>query len=29
MSENETLNGKKAYTSTQMFNDLKKLSGVI
>lgn len=25
MSENEILNGKKAYTSTQMFNDLKKV----
>ncbi len=25
MSENETLNGKKAYTSAQMFNDLKKV----
>ena len=25
MSENEILNGKKAYTSAQMFNDLKKV----
>lgn len=25
MSENEILNGKKAYTSAQMFNDLKKI----